>query len=69
MQSITNVLKAFSSSIFNKLLERSIKVYIQKHVGEFLLHELSTDQVDIGLDGGSFASLYLNAEVNSCGCK
>ena len=64
MQSIKNAFKAIGNGFFNNLLERSIKLYIQKHVGEFLLHKLSSDQVDIGLDGGSFASLFLNAEVN-----
>ncbi|XP_012946814.1 autophagy-related protein 2 homolog A, partial [Aplysia californica] len=66
MQSIKKAFKAIGNGFFNNLVERSIKVYIQKHLGEFLLHKLSTDQVDVGLDGGSFASLYLDPEtINS----
>ncbi|RUS74059.1 hypothetical protein EGW08_018186 [Elysia chlorotica] len=63
MESIKNYFKTIGKGFFNKLFERSIRVYIQNHLGEFLIGKLSTDQVDVGLDGGSFASLYLNAEA------
>lgn len=64
MASWINYFKTIGKSFFNRLFERSIRVYIQKHLGEFLLDKLTTDQVDLGLDGGTLASLYLNAEVS-----
>ncbi|GFR88331.1 autophagy-related protein 2-like protein B [Elysia marginata] len=63
MESIKNYFKTLGKGFFNKLFERSIRLYIQNHLGEFLIGKLSTDQVDVGLDGGSFANLYLNAET------
>ncbi|CAG5127059.1 unnamed protein product, partial [Candidula unifasciata] len=63
METIRNYIKTIGKSFFNNLFERSIRVYIQKHLGEFLLGKLTTDQVDLGLDGGSLASLHLNAET------
>ena len=65
MERIRNYFKTLGKGFFNKLFERSIRVYIQNHLGEFLIGKLSTDQVDVGLDGGSFGSLYLNAEVSA----
>ncbi|KAH9496148.1 hypothetical protein Btru_012162, partial [Bulinus truncatus] len=63
MDTIKKYLKTIGKGFFNSLFERSIRVYIQKHLGEFLLEKLTTDQVDIGLDGGSLASLILNCEA------
>lgn len=63
MDTIKKYLKTIGKGFFNSFFERSIRVYIQKHLGEFLLGKLTTDQVDFGLDGGSLASLSLNCEA------
>ena len=65
MERIRNYFKTLGKVFFNKLLERFFRVYIQNNLGEFLMGKLWTDQVDVGLDGGSFGSLYLNAEVSA----